>query len=546
MADENVQDAHAEITRRFKAFDDVASTVVFPETYTEVRDFHAALAPMIDALPQKEHIADETAERWLRITFANELKTAVRERTHYLKARGYSDKQIEEARKPLTEDYRTAFVQTTWHIRRATGIGGSEIGDVIKSYLKETSEGFSTATAVVRSKLLLDPPLPAKEQMQRGHRQEDAILSEYHRVMNAVSDTASIQKVRGHRVRSNPWIIGTPDDIIIREVMIDGELRRRRIIIDSKAPSADVVQGYLDDGGAPFNYCAQLHHYGLVCYDAGVKYAGYEVVPNNPASGRIEILPVTHEPEMLKNIVAAAKWAWDCVMTGVVPEPLAIEEMVLDDDEKVVMSSLVYELQAMKSMGSMVEDMTVNIRSQMETLVGDRIGKFSPAVAYGDFKVTVDYDIKELLRLKEAAPEIDDKPFRKPGKKAEVAKVESAFVAISDMDNMEDVRNAIERLVSEKTFADEGWDANALANALSEAGIDIASARKLKRAYSSTRKRSGPEKAVYDRFNEKTGMIAADLPSFFREDEIRKEILDGAPVMEEQEPSEDDEVRVEP
>lgn len=514
-----------------QVFDAVSSEVLSapPAAWDDQDVIFASLGRMIEALPQKGMIPDETADKWLRRTFRMETWEAVNERTRYLAHRGYTQEMIEEARKPVAQDLETAFRQTAWHIRRASGIGGSELGAVICGWKKERSLGFSSATNIVRSKLLIDAPFGGQDQLRRGHRMEERILEDYHARTGAVRDTESLSKLRGFRPSKLPWLIGNPDDIVMRPVWENGREVTKRIIPDSKAPSQKEIEKYQDDTkGVPFDYRAQLHGYGAVCYMAGIPCHGYELVPFDYNKGDIDIIPVPHDKDLLADIVHATRWAWqECVMKGHVPEPVTTPDLEFSEDEMVIMNSLIYERQVAKSMFDVAKETVDFLGAQMKAFIGNKRGKFLPKEGFGTYEVSVKYDVDKLRSIGQGVDGFDEIAFRTPDKVADAESVEKLLGRISRAANMQEAGDLIGQATADRAFAADKWDASGMARALVELGVDVSAAEIWGHSYASTRKKSGPELESLNRFKSKAGDIVDDVLSYMNEDERKREILTG-------------------
>ena len=506
-----------------------ATRPIEPKDWTNVDEIYAGLSVMIEALPQKAMIPDDVADRWLRGTFWREARDAANERCRYLKHRGFTDEMVEEARKPAADDFRAAFRQTSWHIRRASGIGGSELGDIICGFKGERPKGFGSATNSVRSKLLLDTPFGGMDQLKRGHRMEERILEDYHERTGAVRDVESLNKLRGFRSDRIPYLIGTPDDIVLRPYLVDGKEEMRRIIPDSKAPSQKEVQKYQDESkGVPYTYQAQLHGYGLISYLAGISFHGYELVPFDYNKGDIDIIPVPHDKQMISDIIAATRWAWEeCVMKGVVPEPFSVPDLEIEPEEKGILKAMIYDRQVAKSLADAAAESMKSLDSQLRSFVGQRRGKFSPDEGFAVFEAKVTYDEAKLMDLAKGQDGFDLDRFRSPDKTADAEVVSGILRDLAASDNMQQARERIALLNDDKRFANDKWDTSGIARALTEIGIDVTPAEIWSYSTQGTRKKSGPEFEALGRFKSKAGDVIDDVSRWLREEDNQAEILTG-------------------
>lgn len=148
-----------------------------------------------------------------------------------------------------------------WHAKRLTGIGGSEIGAVIRGIKELKESGFSTLNHVVRSKLLMRLPEFQTEPMRRGNVLEHlARLSFMYRYKAAQDFKAMNAMESGSGRKGYEWLIGNTDDLIM--------LGNKRWVNDYKVPSSFSEE-------IEHDYSAQIHHYGLKAKFAGIRIDGH-------------------------------------------------------------------------------------------------------------------------------------------------------------------------------------------------------------------------------------------------------------------------------
>ena len=170
----------------------------------------------VDKLPQRSVIPDAVAERWIDGILKLDPQRAL------------------------------------WHVRRAGGFGGSEVGELLLERNREKHD-LKSANNIVRDKLLLNLPDKANIYMARGTILEIVAQALYHRLMGSRSiannpDVAAAFNKPG----SKPFIVGNPDDVTRNA---DESL----VIPDFK------VRSNLEwDSPLPFVYIAQIHWYGHI------------------------------------------------------------------------------------------------------------------------------------------------------------------------------------------------------------------------------------------------------------------------------------------
>ncbi|MDH4602468.1 YqaJ viral recombinase family protein [Pseudomonas syringae] len=148
-----------------------------------------------------------------------------------------------------------------WHAKRLTGIGGSEIGAVIRGIKELRDSGFSTLSHVVRSKLLMRLPEFQTDHMRRGNVLEHLARLSFLYRYKAAQDFKAMKAMEAGATRPGyEWLIGNTDDLIV--------LGGRRWVNDYKVPSSFSEE-------IEHDYSAQIHHYGLKAKFAGVRIDGH-------------------------------------------------------------------------------------------------------------------------------------------------------------------------------------------------------------------------------------------------------------------------------
>jgi len=188
----------------------------------------AELARVFSSLPQRDVVAQDDAARWLE----NILKW------HKNRA--------------------------AWHANRLRGIGGSEMGAVVRGMLGLNETGFLTYEQVAEHKLLKRLPEFETWHMKRGTVLERLAQLSFAYRFGATSDTDAVAQIeQGTSVEGLEWLVGNPDDVVF---MSGG-----RYLVDYKVPNV------VDDSVA-FDYEVQLNHYRLNAELKGVKFDGMLLV----------------------------------------------------------------------------------------------------------------------------------------------------------------------------------------------------------------------------------------------------------------------------
>lgn len=202
-------------------------------------------------LPQRKKIPDNVVEDWIEATIATERERAI------------------------------------WHVDRAFGIGGSEIGELLLTSTGKPNE-YNTLNDISSSKLLLLPPQRSNIYMRRGTAMEILAEKVYLRLSGHSSvleqeDVAAAFK-RPHKQHS--YIIGNPDAVVDTQ-------DRKRIITDFK------VRSNLDTNDEiKLVNAAQTHWYGAI-HEAnlGRRPDGYALAELDIPTGMIDELMQEKNPD---------------------------------------------------------------------------------------------------------------------------------------------------------------------------------------------------------------------------------------------------------
>lgn len=209
-----------------------------------------------------------------------------------------------------------------WHVRRLSGIGGSEIGVLLGEYL-DNYHPFSSAKKICGAKLLEFMPEEPNGDMLRGTEMEDTTQAMFRKQMATLYPTYRprddlLDQMRKHRDSEFSWLIGTPDDIV--------EIDNKVIIVDYKVPNMDQIYEY-DLEGAPFYYVAQLHHYRTIAERAGIKVEGLMLGALNYKEWRVNVYPVEYSKEMAETCLQVGRFHWEeYVLKGIVPDSRSYKE----------------------------------------------------------------------------------------------------------------------------------------------------------------------------------------------------------------------------
>ncbi|MBW3243586.1 YqaJ viral recombinase family protein [Epibacterium sp. DP7N7-1] len=458
----------------FQAFDaaaDAEQELQDPDDFDESRE---RLSALIDKLPQRNAIKDDHAKRWLERT----MRTAVER----------MELEHGEGNATVGDVHRHVF----WHVRRASGIGGSEAGTVLKHYRGKKGT-FGDAHNLVLEKLLIMSPQPSTEEMARGVRAEPWVQRMYHEHHGVKSDEKDLEKLKNFRWAKRPASVGTPDDIVNHIV---GEFAGLKRCLDYKAPSAAVVEDY-ETNGVSMDYVCQVHHYGILQLASGSKFDVMSIEAFDPRSFKILSFPVEFDIKLAKEISDSCHRLWhENVMLGVVPDAPAPDDLNVKDEKLIeigVQAAFIKVLgdELTKRQKALLESISI-MGSEWHDIA---TGKMELSVA--SFSRTRKWDEEKLRDIAEAA-DIDVAPFEIADKKGKVdAQAASDFlVQLHDALKEEDA-DSIKKLLDDYTQSGAPivtkLDADKLAEHLEENGFSTIEAAQVGEAFRLSQKKKGPE-----------------------------------------------------
>jgi len=296
-----------EARARYDGFDAAAMAEASAFPPKDFPDLERRLAALIDRLPQRTLIQDHHATRWLERTIMMSID------------------RVELEHGEGTATVAQVHNHALWHVRRASAIGGSEIGTIVKHFRGDRGN-FTSAKNLALEKLLIMSPQRSTPEMARGNRAEPWLQRMYHEQHGVRSDEKMLDLMKGYRWSRLPQLVGTPDDIVI---LPDG----RRRLVDYKCPSADVNADY-EKNGVSFDYVCQVHHYGVLSQSSGGRFDEMEVAVFDPRYFVIHQYKVERDTDLIKEIMKSGQVFWDeFVMNGLIPDDLSPDALEIQEGE---------------------------------------------------------------------------------------------------------------------------------------------------------------------------------------------------------------------
>ena len=478
----------------FRAFDQAADAEALRPAPVDIDESRKRLSALIDKLPQRGVIRDDHKARWIEKT----LRSAA-ERMEVEMGGG--------------ENVTVADIHNhvLWHVRRTSGIGGSEAGTILKHFRGKKGT-FGDARKVAMEKLMILSPQPSTEEMARGVRAEPWIQRMYHERHNTRSHEADLAKLRGYRMDKYPASVGTPDDIVVHT---RGERKGQKGCIDYKAPSADVVSEY-EDNGISEDYVCQVHHYGTLQLASGSNFDFMSLEVLDPRSFKIMSFEVPFDKALAREILHSVDLLWHSyIMNGILPVAPSPDDLAVEDEA----------LRAIATQAAMIKVLADDLTKRQKDLLA-RIsalgaewhdlatGKMALDVANFDRRRVWDEEV--LLNLADQAGR-DIEAFRKAGKGKAATAIDTEACAVILQDLIEavregeDVAQELVRLGAEGLPIAKKIDLNALAEALEESGVSTLSAAKVQESFKLSQKKSGPEFEALERLRDQMSELATGI-----------------------------------
>lgn len=418
----------------------------------------AILRQLVDLLPQRQAIEDGDIGPWL-------------DRTMEMASRRHGISTPQDV-----------FNHVLWHVRRASGIGGSESGAMLSHYAEEGAT-FQSARDIVQQKLLKAAPSPATRDMQRGVRAEEHIQRIFLEQYKATSRTDLVDLTRGFRPEKAPWIIGTPDDIIAH--------LNRILIADYKAPSAEVYEKL--EQKVSFEYRAQLHHYAIVVNAAGIKFSGLALAPFSPRDFNVGFFEVPFDTAFARELATAATRIWrEHVMVGVLPEATEVPNLTPEDPE---IRHLVYKAVSLKEIENETKRRFQDTLGQLAQYFTGARGLATGKAAFlaADFTRSRTYDEEILIGMAQSHG-LDPETYYTEDAKIDPAKaVEMLDHLYNSLNDRQALTGALKQLQENGTPKVKNLEAALLAQDLADMGVDVAPAFGVKTKFAVSRKKKGIE-----------------------------------------------------
>jgi hypothetical protein len=242
-----------------------------------------AVTPLYATLPQSAVLPENTLARWLTKTQA---------------VLGLGGGPFD----PLESLSSADRVAIAWHLRRAKGLGSSEIGSLVAESRGQYSP-FGGAFVLSHEKALRWAPSSPSPIMERDTRMEPMVQWAFHQKAGVRTDTEALAVLKKAVHPQFSWWLGTPDDLVV-------DAQGRRFLVDYKVPSECVREAPVS-----LEYRAQLHHLTELAITQGISVYGMLSVPFDLARGEVVIKPVMWDPVLIDEMKDVGHAFWHNVVT---------------------------------------------------------------------------------------------------------------------------------------------------------------------------------------------------------------------------------------
>lgn len=304
-----------------------------------------------------------------------------------------------------------------WHAARASGIGGSDIGVLVRNFLGRRADHGGSAHDIVASKLLRRLPDEDNGDLRRGHANEERHAQMFYAKYASGRDVQAyeaLQSARGPR----SWMRYSPDDVVClasaRPNPALGGRSAVRVLVDYKAPRC-----IEEDEEVHFQYACQLHQGAMVCAHKGVHLDVLLLSQFDWAGWALKDDRIEYEDELARHILAAGDHYWgEYVCEGRVPAYVMTPRLDKQDELVRQHGLMAQHLAQVKAIGMALDDEEKELSALLKTKLGAY--RFAGCkLDLGDLKITAPQSV-DLALVAEKLPQEALQHAALKGAKAEV------------------------------------------------------------------------------------------------------------------------------
>lgn len=248
-----------------------------------------------------------------------QLQTQMRQKIDLLPQRD----QLEESDIQQWVGYVSSVMpdQAFFHVTRLNGVGGSEIGALVRNYLGDRAT-FSSAHDWALQKLMRRYPDPPNAVMKRGIENEAYHRQRFHNEYRCARDVKQFERLSSAKGQLS-WMRYSPDDLVqfneqVSIPMLEGTtviLPGQRYLVDYKSPTSVDDQDLVS-----FEYVCQLNMGAILAQEQGIELAGTMLSQFDWSNWRLKNDYIAVDPKLAELIKEAGQHYWDGVLNGRVPD----------------------------------------------------------------------------------------------------------------------------------------------------------------------------------------------------------------------------------
>lgn len=268
-------------------------------------------------------------------------------------------------------DYMAAIrpKEAMWHMRRASGIGGSEIGGLVRNHWNIRADFEFSAHDWALGKLLKKLPDEGNEATYRGTVMEPLIRKMFYEQCSAERLPHDFDRLK-EAVGTLAWMRYSPDELCrFRHpfpMVVDGRRHELygRYLGDFKAPHEVSAT---DD--ISFQYAAQLNQGAVLCEEQGIEIDGLLLVQFDYQNCKLHLNALPVDPELCQAIREAGNHYWGEVMQGRVPRYVVKEQRTITDELRSEALPLVQRLALLSGVAKRATEEAEAVRGRLNSLL---------------------------------------------------------------------------------------------------------------------------------------------------------------------------------
>lgn len=259
--------------------------------------------------------------------------------------------------------------EAVWHMRRASGIGGSEIGGLVRNRWNIRADFEFSAHDWALGKLLKKLPDEGNESTYRGTVMEPVIRQMFYAQCSAERLPAEFDRLK-NAVGSLNWMRYSPDELCrFRHpfpLVVDRQRHQLygRYLADYKAPTAVEAS---DD--ISFQYAAQMNQGAILCEEQGIEVDGLLLVQFDYRKCELHLNALPVDRELCQEIRETGEHYWGEVMQGRVPRYVVKEQRTLTDDLRAAALPLVQRLAMLSGVAKKVNEEAEAVKQSLNGLL---------------------------------------------------------------------------------------------------------------------------------------------------------------------------------